>query len=722
MNIYYFIFNIKNDKIKKVYKNNLDIKTTILKFSNYILKKYKIKILSFTVIYNKQKYNYKLIKKNLFTFIKLNNIVGGDIDQELLPELQKLSKEFNPKINKDDILKKEYSFVIDENVRPIVIVNMNLYDIIVKFNILLEDFIEDINANEKGIKQILVDLYNDITKKDISIGDFDFYKHFNYSETVKEYKKYKYEEEGKYKEKGEIIENLITQLDKIRKIFIIIFYKIVDEILCFNKQNCGLNNAGTVDKLSDYDITLKVLNDDAVEYMNILDIVDVYCKIFSKLLFINNTFDINIYTGEFKDIEEIKSRSIFGSKFKICIVEQCENLKYTNNRLPNFIVRQMRWSVERIYEYINTSKNEPIKDILKLKKILPSDEIKELKNVKDNFNKLIPFNDDDNREAYISEYIKKIKELLEEKRTIILELQTHKDDEIYIKNAISNIYNISCKILYLSNDAYYSSGAYIHIVGILQAYLNIDDTRNLEYIFKNFNKKLLINFYIMSFNDNLGFLLEKEYYYDNPNDRILKEDDKELKYIYRCFNAITIIYELLYSDNTSDFYKDKYIPDVNLEHIKHFYNMNIDNDNDNDDYFDIDIYIDNEIDIKIDIGNIMEYLILYIHSTLVKSKKTNKRVSMSDIFIKREDNKALVFIDKYTQYLIPSSEGDKQMPVIKMDKIKKILCKIYIKLYYIDLIERNELTRSQAKYDLSKEDDKKKGLLHKIGKLLRVTK
>ena len=27
-------------------------------------------------------------------------------------------------------------------------------------------------------------------------------------------------------------------------------------------------------------------------------------------------------------VAEIKSRSIFGSKFKICIVEQCENLKY----------------------------------------------------------------------------------------------------------------------------------------------------------------------------------------------------------------------------------------------------------------------------------------------------------------------------------------------------------------------------------------------------------
>lgn len=120
-----------------------------------------------------------------------------------------------------------------------------------------------------------------------------------------------------------------------------------------------------------------------------------------------------------------------------------------------------------------------------------------------------------------------------------------------------NYYNQSSTVAFLENEAYYSSGAYLHVVGLLQGSQNKDRDKDI-YINTILKLKNIKFFAIMSFYDNLGFLLDiNSNYTDNPEFNFIHNTDKvnhdEIDLLQEILINIKII------DDTCNIYdNDKY--------------------------------------------------------------------------------------------------------------------------------------------------------------------
>jgi hypothetical protein len=157
----------------------------------------------------------------------------------------------------------------------------------------------------------------------------------------------------------------------------------------------------------------------------------------------------------------------------------------------------------------------------------------------------------------------------------------------------------------------------------------------------------------MSFNDNLGFLLNKEIHNDSSDDYDLNETNKELKYIYRCFNALTLLYNKILD------VKDIYILDINIDYITIL--LEGESEYDNNETIKL---------MKLLFNN-------YIMSLISKSKIFNDNI---------EDIELIKFINLLIynkDYIIDTS-----LPVIKISEVKKILCNLLLNLNFNNIKEK----------------------------------
>jgi len=277
-----------------------------------------------------------------------------------------------------------------------------------------------------------------------------------------------------------------TLLHKIHLFRINYFAKnLIDllHIICNNDKLCYISNVGTISDVSDIDITIN--NKKLDKFENIIDIIKKYSNYFRNNLNIANYFDMNFYYDSLNCV----------NKKKIILIKDCKKLKPLS---LNIMKNQLAWSCYRIFKSNETELT---------KKIQKKFKIKENKTKKYDIKLLIKM-----QNKYINNY------------------KLNSSD----KNRY-NYYNIYSLLKYNEIDAYYSIGAYVHIVEIIQINLVNPEIKNLMF---NYNKKTLKQLFILSFFDNLGFFIEVN---DNIKLKSILIDKTDAKYLYRCLNAYYLI-------------------------------------------------------------------------------------------------------------------------------------------------------------------------------------
>ena len=474
---------------------------------------------------------------------------------------------------------------------------MNIITTINDINdIINNDIVNYLNDN-KQTKKKLIAIYRSYYKENkISNKDFNFFEHFNYSLTIK------------YDNNIDIL-NFLIFLDKIRNKFLnILLDQFIDIYICkkSNKLLCEYQNVGTIGYKSDFDITFKTKNNNIDIIILIFNVLNIYVKTINNRIFLNNIFDINFYFSEWLDFDNNS----------FCSIELCNNFTILSfDNLNELLDNQLYWS--------------------RIRKLNINPNISPLYiNIHKEYNSLIPFvNNTTNFEYYIDNYNENIIELLKIKNKLLLSIKQKNN----IQKNIINYYDTNSILLYLSNEAYYSFGAYLHIVSLLQNNINYNTTK----IFKNENIlkldiEILKKIFIMSFNENFGFLIKLGF-----NNNILL-NSKYIKYIYRCFNAYSL-YLLL--DN------------FNIEEIK----SNI-----------FSINYKNILDLIKDKNKLYLNIILI---TIFNKYSFIKKEYYSDFFINPNDNKKTSNSYKIIDY--DSKKSSKQIKEISSTLIIEILELLY---------------------------------------------
>jgi hypothetical protein len=231
---------------------------------------------------------------------------------------------------------------------------------------------------------------------------------------------------------------------------------------------CAFNESGTIAPTSDIDVTMIYS-----KALNLLKFIHrIIHKLYGKNLTMENLFDMNIYVHTWYMLCD-------SNRTGPLIIEDCSS---RNKMLDEATLdRQHTWSLLRVYQARNA-----FKDIWNL--------VPEVKQ-----NEVAMLHEDLMKWKRRKDPLFKAIEVMEE----------------YQNTMTQEVYDATSRVAYLEQEAFYSLGAYLHVVVRLQ---------QQRYI------KLLPMHYKMSFCDNMGFLLfalEKA-----PN------SGKIMKYLYRCLDAI----------------------------------------------------------------------------------------------------------------------------------------------------------------------------------------
>ena len=244
----------------------------------------------------------------------------------------------------------------------------------------------------------------------------------------------------------------IGTLHKIRKEF---YASLHDSLTELCAPFCEYNDAGSVSPTSDMDISMLY-----VRPVPALEIAKKYTEqVWGKDIRYNRLFDINLYAHIW----------YMPCKTRIRLIEEC-----AYKDIPSEIMlRQIGWSMQRLLE------SEP--DIAaKSQYAGVASKVK----------------------AYRKKQNVTLSAAIERMQTALLALP---------QNKLAEYFDMTSTVASLSEEAFYSCGAYLHVVVRMQKKTRIKLAREL---------------YVMSFFDNLGFLVHAD------------GDGHVAKYAYRCLDAL----------------------------------------------------------------------------------------------------------------------------------------------------------------------------------------
>jgi len=339
---------------------------------------------------------------------------------------------------------------------------------------------------------------------------------------------------------------------------------IVDHILetlkLYNNCNkCTRLDAGSVTVTSDYDIAIfgEKREDITVQFNEIFE------TIFHDES--GNILDTNIYgiagllyTEDEKDIKKL-NQSFFKTVQK-CTMTPFSYLNIPPNTIQDInnqhtwaFVKLIRYLKEQDFDYIerNMTKMSLIIDIENAKLLFRKNN-QELKKYPDTHSEL---------EKYNKLYDEKLEELKLKRESLEKYIddkskETLEKDQIYLDKKI-NFKNFISETNYFGSETYYTQGAYLHVVGILQIGLdNLRDTISRDEL-------------LDSFIENMADAFKEIYYYNDEEEEDEEENRKIMliikisKYITRSLDAVmkmnlNISKNIQDAYNTSNFIQKNY--------------------------------------------------------------------------------------------------------------------------------------------------------------------
>ena len=247
---------------------------------------------------------------------------------------------------------------------------------------------------------------------------------------------------------------------------------IVDQLIILVKKytcECAIVSVGSVNPTSDYDITVT----SPLTCSSALNSASCLIKTFNntfRYIFLNESgiiFDTNLYgVGYYEPTDIIIDNSIFQSVSVPDVNPKYKYVYFVRDTPPSVQEEQRTYAFAKLYIMITNDEYLYMKDILDSKnrnKLLQSKQLVEFLSAGVDMN---------NMEVTNNIYVKEVRKVENIKKRLFLTLE----------QSVANEYqNAIAKANFYANEAYFTRGAFFHVVGILQSKIDLPMTLQ-EYI------------------------------------------------------------------------------------------------------------------------------------------------------------------------------------------------------------------------------------------------